>query len=674
MADVIASERDAGARTWRVAPATAPDREPRTGRWGHAPGGLCDRSLLEVVSSFAQVLLISVLVCTPVQWVLSQFWVPRVTFAPAALATLCYAALSAVTVRLLTLRAWPRWGDAAAAGVLSLISTVTLGTVLMGTRHYLGGIVIDQQFRIEYLTRLTDSARLADFAYQGLPPFYPASWFWLGGRFANLLHLAGWAAYKPWAIETMAVAGAIVFPLWSLVTDRRRALLLAVTTSVIGLLLGAAEPYSWFASATIPPLLVLAWQLLTALRTSRPGDRPPTLMPSVVLGVFLGLYGMVYTLLWGFAVFLLGVATLICVGQAMRDRRGNDGHPIGPLVAAIALRAAGIGLIMAGLMLLVWTPFLTAVLQGAHAVNYAAHYLPPHSAMLPTPMLEMSVTGALCLAGLVWIVLNLDSHPMAQAFLIGVVAVYGWFLLSNLLIPAGTTLMAFRLIPVLVTMLCCAAVLAAEQVSDWAQHGLPALPARSIRRLNVVLGLAIAFTLLQQVPAANQADIDLAFANYYPDGNPPSRVRDPGAADAWLKALADTVGEMTGREPNQLTVLTDDWSLMSVQPYWSFQASTPHYAHPLSDFDARRAEVERWAATRSPDELLAALAASRFPTPDVFILRQSPDGGLRIFVSRDDFPKQPNVKYYEVRFPASLFESQAFATKVVGPYTVIVRR
>ena len=162
----------------------------------------------------------------------------------------------------------------------------------MGTRHYLGGIVIDQQFRIEYLTRLTDSARLADFAYQGLPPFYPASWFWLGGRFANLLHLAGWAAYKPWAIETMAVAGAIVFPLWSLVTDRRRALLLAVTTSVIGLLLGAAEPYSWFASATIPPLLVLAWQLLTALRTSRPGDRPPTLMPSVVLGVFLGLYGM----------------------------------------------------------------------------------------------------------------------------------------------------------------------------------------------------------------------------------------------------------------------------------------------------------------------------------------------------------------------------------------------
>ncbi|EUA24814.1 arabinofuranosyltransferase AftA domain protein [Mycobacterium xenopi 3993] len=40
---------------------------------------------------------------------------------------------------------------------------------------------MDQQFRTEYLTRLTDSAALRDMTYQGLPPFYPPGWFWIGG-------------------------------------------------------------------------------------------------------------------------------------------------------------------------------------------------------------------------------------------------------------------------------------------------------------------------------------------------------------------------------------------------------------------------------------------------------------------------------------------------------------
>ena len=46
------------------------------------------------------------------------------------------------------------------------------------------GVSVDQQFRTEYLTRLTDTAALRDMTYYGLPPFYPPGWFWLGGRLA----------------------------------------------------------------------------------------------------------------------------------------------------------------------------------------------------------------------------------------------------------------------------------------------------------------------------------------------------------------------------------------------------------------------------------------------------------------------------------------------------------
>ena len=66
--------------------------------------------------------------------------------------------------------------------LLSAFVVVTLGMPLGATKLYLFGISVDQQFRTEYLTRLTDSPALRDMTYAGLPPFYPPGWFWLGGR------------------------------------------------------------------------------------------------------------------------------------------------------------------------------------------------------------------------------------------------------------------------------------------------------------------------------------------------------------------------------------------------------------------------------------------------------------------------------------------------------------
>ncbi|MGA8332965.1 MAG: arabinofuranosyltransferase, partial [Mycobacterium sp.] len=45
---------------------------------------------------------------------------------------------------------------------VSAFSVVTLGMPLGATKLYLFGISVDQQFRTEYLTRLTDSASLHD--------------------------------------------------------------------------------------------------------------------------------------------------------------------------------------------------------------------------------------------------------------------------------------------------------------------------------------------------------------------------------------------------------------------------------------------------------------------------------------------------------------------------------
>ncbi len=63
-------------------------------------------------------------------------------------------------------------------------ATVTLAMPLGATKLYLFGISVDQQFRTEYLTRLTDTHGLADMTYWGLAPTTPP-----GG--------SGWAVATP---------------------------------------------------------------------------------------------------------------------------------------------------------------------------------------------------------------------------------------------------------------------------------------------------------------------------------------------------------------------------------------------------------------------------------------------------------------------------------------------
>src|SRR6201984_1087848 len=59
---------------------------------------------------------------------------------------------------------------------VSAFSVVTLGMPLGATKLYLFGISVDQQFRTQYLTRLTASPALHDMAYIGPPPFFHPGW------------------------------------------------------------------------------------------------------------------------------------------------------------------------------------------------------------------------------------------------------------------------------------------------------------------------------------------------------------------------------------------------------------------------------------------------------------------------------------------------------------------
>ncbi|SFC23644.1 galactan 5-O-arabinofuranosyltransferase [Saccharopolyspora kobensis] len=146
---------------------------------------------------------VAVVVSMLLQFAAARLSISEPSFAPEALAAVGSGVVLAVLFLALALghRRSPRWLRLFGSWVaLSAFSTLALAIPLQATRFYYGGSSVDNGFRMQYMTRMASTPGLADMNYADTPPYYPGGWFWLGGRFANLLGWEGWAAYKPYAL------------------------------------------------------------------------------------------------------------------------------------------------------------------------------------------------------------------------------------------------------------------------------------------------------------------------------------------------------------------------------------------------------------------------------------------------------------------------------------------
>ncbi|WP_199429740.1 arabinofuranosyltransferase [Qaidamihabitans albus] len=562
-------------------------------------------------------------------------------------------------------RAWPRWADPAVWAGLSGLTSAMLALPLHGTLFYLGGIGIDQQFRMQFFGRLADSPALADMNYAGLPSYYPAGWFWIGARAADLLGIPAWQAYKPYAVVSVAVTAALVFALWSTVVRPRLAVLVALAVTLTGLRMpdvsvGAVEPYCWLLAALLPPVMVHAWR---TLRTRGRAPRPAL----IGVGLFLGLCGAVYTLYFGFVFFVLLVMGLLAA--ALAHRSGTSWRAA---LRTAAGRLAGMGLAALPLVLVIWGGYLVAAVAAGFPPQAAPRYLEPSRAMLPFPMLQFSVLGALSLAGTIWLVVRARQSHIAQALALCAGAVYVWFALSTLALAFETTLLAFRFNPALYVLLSCAGVFGLVDAVRHVGRVTSAERMRTATAAVVAVGILGGASLVQGTTKSWDDAVDDAYNTHYPSGVTAAGERDPQDDDAWNGELIETIDAFTTRPPGELVLLTDNYSVLGFAPYRSFQQSTIHYANPLADFDARRAEITRWTKAANPAELQRRLDAGRWQAPSVFVLRRA-ENGYAVHLTHDTFPLEQNVGGYDVVFPGKQFSSPDFSKRDVGPYTVIVR-
>lgn len=550
-------------------------------------------------------------------------------------------------------RSVPPW-QARIARLLSFATvagfvTVTLALPLGGTKLYLGGISVDQQFRTEFLTRFTSSPRLADMTYVDMPPLYSPGWFWLGGRFAKLFGLEGWAAFQPWSIISLAVAAAVALALWLTVVGPARAIAASLATTVAMLLYGSAEPYGAAVAILLPPVLIVAWSAI--LR-----DRRGAL---VLVGIYLGIAVWFYTLYLGVAAFtivLMGVVALAVTW--IRERRLDWRYPA---------RVTVMGLIAIAIGLPAYGPFLLRVARdGTDSTGSALHYLPEQGSVLSLPILHFTLLGALGMIGVVWVLVQARSCLPAQALGLGIAGSYLWAILSMAASPAGTTLLGFRTEPVLHILLAAAGALGAVTMVGALGDGYP-----RYRDAGVVLGVLAAIGVAQTIPAQLAGEIAVAYSDT--DGHGERGDRRPAGAESSYKDVDAAILTATGRPRTDTVVLTADYGFLAIYPYWGFQNLTSNYANPLAHFTARSAAIESWAKLETPDELIKALDTTPWRAPDAFVFRRSADG-LSLRLAEDVYPNDPNVRRYTVVFPEKLFEDPRFAVTETGPFVVIVRK
>ena len=561
----------------------------------------------------------------------------------------------------------------------------TLAIPLAATRLYLEGISVDQGFRTQFLTRMTDQLGWHDMAYIDMPSFYPGLWFFSGGAFAKLTGLAGWAAFKPWALITLAVASAMLVPVWQRLTGSLAvALAITLTTTAIMVRQAPDEPYAAIVAIGMPAAFLMSRRALEGGKAAIAGNI-----------IYLGLSANLYTLFTGISALTIVIMAFVV---ALVDKSWK---PIWRLivigVSSLAIAAIG------------WGPYLWAMLTQPHGPSKAQHYLPKDGTEIPMPFFDNITLFLLGAIAIIWIIARFrdaDVHSMA----VGLAVCYGWVFLSLLATIFGTTLLAFRVWLPIALILSVSAVLALAELRI---QGLKRFYPQQMLTANTkvitgVMAVFLAATCVHFVTTTTnhvRDSLDAAYTDT--DGDAVRGDRMPADATQYYATIDQLISGHTGSQAGTI-VLTDEKNFMSYYPYHGYQAITAHYSNPLGEFERRNQAIEAWTTIDDPQELRDAMDAAErdngWQAPDALVLRgqldvekQDPkeenseqedsaadplhdlpkvtgpgDGTFSYQIADDIYPSNPNVRFRTVNFQASAF-ADGWELHQVGPFVVALR-
>ena len=533
----------------------------------------------------------------------------------------------------------------------------SLGIPLSATRLWLDGIQVDQGFRTQFLSRMTETAGNADMNYADLPSFYPMGWFWLGGRVADLLGVPGWEVFQPWALITLAAGAAMLVPVWQKITGSLPvACVIATFTTAVVLTETPDEPYAAIVAMFFPAATVITYRALLGSRNA-----------IIFMALYLGISASLYTLFTAIAALFVVTMSVLVFFVVTRDA--------GPFIRLLI-----IGVSSLAIAAVTWWRYLAAALSGNYDVQSTAnHFLPEEGTVFPLPFFSFSIIGLLSLLGLILIVIRAGEREVASLG-VGIIVCYAWCLASMAATLLGTSLLGFRVEVLIIELFVTAGILA---VTDIILVGLDYFfPTRFNLAMNqtiiAIICIVVASACLQyvqQIPAENESHIDQAYADT--DGFGERADRFPPDAAQYYGEITELL-ESHDHHPNEAVIYTDEINYMAYNPYFGFNAFTSHYANPLGEFAPRNEELIAWSQLSwdDPAALTGAIEDSKWAPPVAFIFRgdvEEPGEGFKTHVAHDIFPNEPNVRYEGLFFNAEAFEGDEWHVEQIGPFAVVVR-
>ena len=536
------------------------------------------------------------------------------------------------------------------AAVLALIPAglvvATLGIPLSATKLYLDGIQVDQGFRTQFLSRMTENLGHADMAYKGLPTFYPMGWFWFGGRLANIMGMDGWEVYQPYALATLAAGAAMLTPIWRRLTGSLPvATAIAVVTTAIVLTETPEEPYAAIVAMFLPAAAVWAYRALKGSWSA-----------TAALAVYLGISATFYTLFTA-----IGALTVVVIAVVLTFAGERSLTPLKHLLV--------IGFSSLAIASIAWGPYVWRVLTGDEILESTAnHFLPIEGTYFSLPFLSLSLVGLLCLFGLIELIVRFREPEIASLGAALAVS-YVWALASMAITLLGTSLLGFRLEVLFVLLFATLGIIA---VANFDPKRIQ-IKNQTLFTTVVIAVVAVAsLQMVQHVAVQNEKYIDQAYADT--DGYGERADRFPPDAGRYYNEIADFI-ESHGHMENEAVVFTDEINFMAFHPFFGFNAFTSHYANPLGEFEQRNSELEEWSRISydDPKKFTEAVDNSQWEPPAAFIFRGSEDSDFKTHIAHDIYPSQPNVHYEGLYFHPDAFKDD-WDVKFIGPFAVAVRK
>lgn len=566
------------------------------------------------------------------------------------------AGVVGVVVAVMRARGSIRVPDVVVAGTSVLAAgVVTVG--LHGTRWSFNGLWGDSAFRAEAATRFTDSWALSDYAYRGLPAYYPPLLPWLEGRLGALLGQPGWAMVKPVTVVAALGVPLLAFALWQrLVPDAVAAAVVLATTVVAADLV---KPDEWLVLAVLVP-----WWLDAVRGLVRPPRRP---LPFWLHGIVVGLLLMCHT-------FYFAPLALATVAGVVLDRCRDRKPPL-PV-----RRALGIGVVALVVAAPYWVPMMALRLAGAPTDNLQMRWSPDGWSW-PTPV---STGGAaavaevvLAAAALVWLVRRVPRSRLAEALAVALAAAYVYYLGGEALQRFGVAVLAEKADALIATLLAASAVVAAADL---------AAAIRRTRRTAVAVVVAVGLIAVGVASVVGVVDYwalgtraEAASETRYPDGSYPAGVPvtpltdrhpwDVSAGDASVAQVAKAWRLQTGRPFGSGTVLvTSRADLLGTEPVHAFMTFKSHYSHPNAEFTARHKLLDEIAGCGSPRCAWRLLRHNRFDPVDGIVLSGT-GRRLELRVATDDFPNAWRLT--PVAFDTRQFKAPYFSLRRLPGVTVV---